>query len=227
MSGFTSWWPRQTRITKIMAVVVAGIVGILVIAIVASVASTPKSTKRSSSTVAKATEVTTPAVAATSATEKSARAWISKDFHDANAVQADVESAMADIALVGSHATMADEAEIVQQAQSGHDDIDGRRSNFYTNTGDSGLLGDGEAAVAVGANELKNAMGALVAYLGNSTPVTLASFQTQYQKGQNDWNEGLTTIYRIAHKSGASTITQAQISRIAKTMTEIANPKQS
>jgi hypothetical protein len=207
---------------KFMAVVVALIVGLFVVVVVASASSTKSSKGSTPSTTADTTDQTTKAPVMPAA-EKPARAWISKDFHDVNAVQADVESAMADIVVIGRHATLADDAQVVEQAQSGHDDINGRRNALYVNTSDSGQLGNAEAAVADGANGMKNSMGALVAYIGKPTGVTLASFQTQYQNAQGEWNEGLTTIYRLAHKSGPSTITEAQIKKIAKSVSKIAN----
>lgn len=54
-----------------------------------------------------------------------------------------------------------------------------------------------------GANELKNAMGALVAYTGNPNPASLAHLSTQLESGKSKWNEGAETVWRIAGESGA------------------------
>jgi hypothetical protein len=51
------------------------------------------------------------------------------------------------------------------------------------------------AALYGAANDLKNSMGALVAYTGNPNPATLAQASTQYNTAVGEWNDAITTIY--------------------------------
>ena len=48
------------------------------------------------------------------------------------------------------------------------------------------------------ANDLKNAMGALVAYTGDPNAASLAHFSSQYQSSVAEWNDGIRTIWRLA-----------------------------
>jgi hypothetical protein len=43
-------------------------------------------------------------------------------------------------------------------------------------------------------------MGSLVSYTGNPNPATLAQFTTKYQNAKSEWNDGVRTIWRTAHK---------------------------
>jgi hypothetical protein len=46
-----------------------------------------------------------------------------------------------------------------------------------------------------GANDLKNSMGALVAYTGDPNSATLAHFNSQYGSARTEWNEGVNAIW--------------------------------
>ena len=52
----------------------------------------------------------------------------------------------------------------------------------------------------VAADDMKNAMGALVAYTGDPNPATLAQFTTKYGRARDEWNTGIkrSTVSLIA-----------------------------
>lgn len=103
---------------------------------------------------------------------------------------------------IGPHTSI---DKVAQDAQQAHDHLDAVRDDFAT-ADDSGDLGKAETEVFTAANDLKNAMGALVAYTGDPNPATLAQFTTQYQTAKGEWNDGVKTIWRIARRKGAPTI---------------------
>ncbi len=135
-----------------------------------------------------------------------ARAYIKKFHHDTNAVQVSVQSVQVGIALVTKKAaTQGNVDQFAQLAQQAHDDIDAVRQDFATSD-DSGKLGDAETEVFGGANDLKNAMGAVVAYEGDPNPATLAHFSSQYHSAVAEWDDGIRTIWHIAGERHAPTV---------------------
>ena len=175
---------RQTRITPVAAVALALVV---IFSVLGAVASSSQG-------------YSVPAP------EKLARAWISKDFHNARAMQAEVTSSLAVLARVGRRRTAAGDVRAIEQAQRDHEALYRRFYNFYVNASDSGRLGDAEDSVASGGDDLDHAMGALVAYLRKPTAVTLRTFERGYENGLAGWDEGLRSIYGLARESGAPTI---------------------
>jgi hypothetical protein len=129
-----------------------------------------------------------------------ASSYITAHSSDISGVQASVQAVKADIT---ANASM---DQLAQDAQQAHDNLDGVRDDFAVNTTTSGTLGDDETEVFGAANDLKNAMGALVAYTGNSNPATLAQFKTQYQNAVGEWNDGVSGVWSLAGKMNAPTI---------------------
>ena len=119
---------------------------------------------------------------------------------EAHQVQANLQVVQIDIGSKGSIDQLA------QDAQTAHDNLDQMRQDFALDAGDSGNLGDAETEVFAAANDLKNAMGALVAYTGNPNPATLAQFTSKYRHARGEWNQGVRAIWRIAHHKGTPTI---------------------
>ena len=134
-----------------------------------------------------------------------ARDYIKSKHRDTNTVQASVQSVQAGLAIVSTSATPDDVNSFAQLAQQAHDFIDGVRNDFATSD-TSGALGNAETEVFVAANDLKNAMGAVVAYTGDPNPATLAHFTSQYQNAVSEWNDGIRTIWRIAGERRAPTV---------------------
>jgi len=69
-----------------------------------------------------------------------------------------------------------------------------------------GRLGNAERSVLLGANGLKTAMRAMVAYADDPTPSTLARMKERYQDAAAEWNSGVRTVWSVARRSGPPTV---------------------
>jgi hypothetical protein len=126
-------------------------------------------------------------------------AYIKNHGLDASRVQASVDDVGIDIA------TKASIDQTAQDAQQAHNGIDSVRNDF-ADTSSNGSLDNAEVEVFGAANDLKNAMGALVSYTGDPNPATLAQFTTQYQNARGEWNAGVRAIWRMAGREHPPTI---------------------
>jgi glycosidase len=93
-----------------------------------------------------------------------------------------------------------------QGARNAHDNPDNVRQNFALQTTSDGALGNDETEVFAAANDLKNAMGAAVAYTGNPNAATLAQFTTKYQTAVAEWNSGVSDIWKTAGSAKPPTL---------------------
>jgi hypothetical protein len=139
--------------------------------------------------------------------EKEARTWIREHGVSAEYVAGIVRIVQTGVNKTAPSGSEAESAlyELAQVAQKAHDQIDEVRNNFAT-TETNGAVGKAAVEVFTAANELKNAMGAIVAYTGNPNPATLAHFTSQYTPAREEWNEGVKAIWSLAHKSKPPTI---------------------
>lgn len=82
--------------------------------------------------------------------------------------------------------------QVAQGAQEAHDILNNLKANepdAFSHSGDAGYR------MYDALNGLKNSMGALVTYLGNPNPATLASFKTQYAQAKDEWNAAVQVVY--------------------------------
>lgn len=129
----------------------------------------------------------------------SARSYASRHAHEINTVRVMVQSVQIAVALAQKSPTQDSLNQLAQIAQQAHDSIDGVRKDF-ADTSDSGSLGNAELEVFTAANDLKDSMGALVAYTGDPNAATLAHFTSQYGPAVAEWNDGIRVIWRAAHR---------------------------
>jgi len=130
-----------------------------------------------------------------SSAQQEALDYIDKHGADANRVQAYVLTVQIAILDLQKHSTQAKVNALALAAQEAHDGIDALRNNFAESGGS-----DAQTYVFMGANDLKNAMGALVGYAGTPNAATLAHFQTQYGTARAEWNSGVRPIWRAAKR---------------------------
>lgn len=178
----------------------------VIAALTATVLAGCGTSEESSQPAAQATPRQTMTRPAESQSEKEARAWINEHRVDAEHVVGLL--AIVQVALHEGEKHEAGESSldaITQAAQGAHDQINEIRSDFASGE-TSGALEHAALEVFSAANELKNAMGAMVAYTGNPNPATLAHFTSQYTPAREEWNEGVKTIWRLAHESHPPTI---------------------
>jgi len=199
------------------AVAVGGGTAIVLLLLIIGIAAGGNSTKTPASSASSANagstaasdasaKPTAPATPQIPRDELHARIWIRDHFLDADRVQANIEDTQAVLGITIKSPTLANVNQLAQQAQQAHDNLDAIRTDFASGSSDSGTLGDAELSAFSGANDLKNAMGALVAYTGNPNPATLAHFTSQYQGAVAEWNSGIRTIWRVAHRRQPPTV---------------------
>ncbi len=221
MNDLKNFWNSRKRVDKI-ALVTTSVIALVVIV---ALASSPKgskdtkttakptttaSTSESQTTVtktvtasAKATtstkSVTTPEKATVPKTvseaQQKALDYIDKHGADANRVQANVLIVQIAVLDFQKHPTQAKLNALAIAAQDAHDRIDALRQNFAESGGS-----DAETYVYMGANDLKNSMGALVASAGTPNAATLAHFHSQYTTARSEWNSGVRSIWRTAKR---------------------------
>jgi hypothetical protein len=137
-----------------------------------------------------------------SGAQSEAQAYITGKEHTINLGRVDYEHVVALAALAEKHSSTEVIDEIAKVAQEAHDQIDGFREELFKTEGDK-KLSEATFALSEAAGELKNAMGALVAYTGNPNPATLAHFGVQVQGAQGKWNQAVDEIWEIAHEHNA------------------------
>jgi hypothetical protein len=137
--------------------------------------------------------------------KQAARAYIRSMHHDTNTVQVSVQSVQVGILLLRKGATQGAIDQFAQLAQQAHDSIDAIRDDFATSD-TSGALGNAEIELFTAANDLKNAMGAVVDYTGNPNPASLAKFTSQYQNAVGEWDQGVREVWSIADERKSPTL---------------------
>lgn len=116
----------------------------------------------------------------------------------------DVNMVSDDIAAVGQDIINNNLTQLASDAQTAHDDFNGVREDFVAagnNVMDNNSLGTAENQIDNGSNELKNAMGAFVAYASNPNPGTLGSLNSQLNRGVSDYNQGIKEMWALAGES--------------------------
>jgi hypothetical protein len=129
-----------------------------------------------------------------------ARGWIVRHGGDGFRVRAVIANVILEVGAFKRSPTQVNLDRLATVAQQAHDDLDAIRANFATAT-DGGALGNAELDMFSGANDLKNAMGALVAEAGAPNAATVAHFNTSYAHAVKEWNGGARTIWHIAHRT--------------------------
>jgi len=139
--------------------------------------------------------------------QQGATSFIRNAGADTRRVQANVQFVQVALAIAEKTPTQANVDQLAQTAQQAHDNIDAIRGDFATVvTSRAGSLQYAETTLFTAANDLKYAMGALVAYTGTPNAATLAHFTTQYDTARAEWNDSVRTIWHLAHEKNPPTI---------------------
>jgi hypothetical protein len=123
-----------------------------------------------------------------------ARTYVRAISNDAHEVQNDEQQ-------VGLDLVNKNQAAMAQDAQTAHDDYDNVKSDLIlagNNVSDSSRLGDAENQMDDAINELKNGMGALVAFAESPNGGTLGAASAKLGQGITDWDQGAKTIWTLA-----------------------------
>lgn len=202
-------WKKLSRRTRVA-------VWVVIIVVIAVAGSGGKGGGRKGSGSSTSSSVAAPVGKATTSaskpqgpempqSQKEALSWIKEHGQDARRVAASVEVVQIAVDELQKEETSEKTNEAAKYAQEAHNNIDEIRQEFATGSY-SGEVENASLGVFSSANSLKNAMGALVAYLGNPNPATLAHFTTQYEPAKNEWDEGIRAIYKLAHQREEPTI---------------------
>lgn len=134
-----------------------------------------------------------------------AAGYISKHGADATAVRLDVVEVQATIAayISGPSTTAVDYLATV--AQQAHDDLANGKDGFADTSG-SGSVGNATTWMYTAVDDLKNSMGAIVAFTGAPNPATQAKMTTQYATAIGEWNAAVSAIWTAAGVDGVPTI---------------------
>jgi len=194
------------------------VAGLVVLAIIGAVASGNKSSSSSSSSTG---------TTAGSHSEKEAHEWITEHGLAARRVAVNIDGVEVTVGELQKEETEEKIDELAKTAQEAHNNIDEVRNSFAT-TNFSGEVEKAAVQVFTSANSLKNAMGALVAYTGTPSPATLAHFTTQYEPAKAEWDEGISTIWQLAHESKAPSLEPSEESSTpSSTTTSAPRPRKS
>jgi hypothetical protein len=147
--------------------------------------------------------------ASSSSPQKEAREYINQKGTAINIGRVNYEHVAGIVALLKQAEAEGKSSEVINElaktAQEAHNQVDEIRAGLYKVGGDQ-KLSEATLTLQEGANELKNAMGALVAYTGSPNPATLAHFSTQLEAAKTKWNEGAEAVWALAKESGAMTL---------------------
>lgn len=158
----------------------------------------PPTTRAPAPTTTKSAPTTTTRPAPTTAKPKTVGTKLDTD---ANQVANNVLLVQAAVQSATASPTQAAVNQLAQTAQFAHDTISNLRSAIAIDGG------TGAADLYGAADDLKNSMGALVAYTGNPNPATLAHFTSQYNTAVTNWNVAVRAHYAGTSQTPPTIIT--------------------
>lgn len=149
--------------------------------------------------------LTVVACGSTKSQHDQAAGYISKHGADATHVHDDVVKVQATITAFTSGPSTTAVDYLATVAQQAHDDLTNGKDGFADTSG-SGSVGNATTSMYTAVNDLKNSMGAIVAFTGAPNPATQAKMTTQYATAIGEWNAAVTSIWATAGVDGAPTI---------------------
>lgn len=129
--------------------------------------------------------------------QQQAQDWITKVGSDARSIQELVQQVQTATRTAAATTTPATLQGLANVAQTAHDALATYKSE-YALSGVSGQVGNAVLGVFAAVNDLKNAMGGIVAYTGDPNPATAAKMTSQYQSAVQEWNSAVDTIWTAA-----------------------------
>ena len=206
--------PTRPRVRSRGWLIAAGVVAFLVVASALSQLGNKRATVPVAHTTPASVASVAPAEAPSTVSEPSAAAtttaptvskqavrFVNTTSQDATDVQTDVVAVESGIQLLAKDPNSIDQAaldQLASLAQQGHDDLSSRKDAIAVATDGTGQIQNLEAEAYAGVNDMKNSLGALVAYTGNPNPATLAQFTSQFQTGKGEWNDAVTQLWQAA-----------------------------
>jgi hypothetical protein len=121
-------------------------------------------------------------------------------------ISTDTAQVQADEIKVGLDILHNDVTGLAQDAQTAHDDFVNVKTDIRgagTSVADNTRLGNAEYQMDNAINELKNGMGAIVAFTENPNAGTLGAANSKLDQGITDWDQAATVIWTMAGQSNA------------------------
>jgi hypothetical protein len=119
-------------------------------------------------------------------------------------ISPDAAQVQADEIKVGLDILHNDLTGLAQDAQTAHDDFANDKIDIIgagSNVGDNSRLGNAEYQMEDAINELKNGMGAVVAFAENPSAGTLGAAGSKLDQGVTDWDQAATVLWTMAGRA--------------------------
>ena len=150
-------------------------------------------------------------------------------------ISTDAAQVQADEIKVGLDIIKNDPTGLAQDAQTAHDDFVNVKIDIIgagSNVGDNSRLGNAEYQMDNAINELKNGMGAVVAFAENPNAGTLGAANSKLDQGITDWDQATTVLWTMAGRASeiptlAGTVPATTSPNAATTSTTTPNPPSS
>lgn len=198
MTSVKAWWAARDLRAKVL--IVAAVVVLIIVGQVTN-GGTPKTNPAAPTPPAPPVASAGVRVApAAPRADPDAQRYIRDHGLDAARIAATVGAVQIEAGVTQGAPNQANVDQLAQAAQQAHDTIGALRDSFAT-TDYTGKVNDAQINVFAGAGDLHDAMTALVDYAGNPNAATLARFTTPYQRAVAEWDDGVTTIWRLARTS--------------------------
>lgn len=150
-------------------------------------------------------------------------------------ISTDAAQVQADEIKVGLDIVHNDVTGLAQDAQTAHDDFVNVKTDIVgagANVGDNSRLGNAEYQMDDAINELKNGMGAVVAFAENPNAGTLGAANSKLSRGITEWDQAATVLWTMAGRESeiptlAGTAPATTSPSAATTSTTTPNPPSS
>jgi hypothetical protein len=143
---------------------------------------------------------------ASSSTQTGATVFLDEHVVGAARAAAATKAVEAEVSRLSSSPTRSQLERLARAAGEGHRNLVQAGEWNVAEGGEEEDLPRAEAEVTEGANELANAMSALQAYARAPSTAALARYESKLAHGREQWNEGISELWHLAHGSNPPTV---------------------
>jgi hypothetical protein len=143
---------------------------------------------------------------ASSSAQLGATAFLNEHVAAAARAAAATKAVEAEVSRLSSSPTRPQLERLARAAGKGHRNVVQAGEWNVAEGGEEEDLPHAEAEVTEGANELANAMSALLAYARAPRAAALARYESELARGREQWNEGISQLWYLAHTAHPPTL---------------------
>ncbi len=143
---------------------------------------------------------------ASSSAQVGATAFLNEHAARAARTAAATKAVEAEVSRLSSSPTRPQLERLARAASEAHRNVVQAGEWNVADGGEEEDLPRAEAEVTEGANELANAMSALLAYARAPSAAALARYESELAHGRERWNEGISQLWYLAHESNPPTV---------------------